>query len=86
MLIKQAKEVKFVEQNLEENFLSLSEKSPIKKGIKKAINNLKENVFCGEKIAKRLIPREYIQKYGVDNLWRYPLPEGVEISLFNCSK
>ena len=74
MLIKPAKEVKFVEQFLEDDFISLPEKHPIKKGIMRAINNLKVNVFCGEKIEKRLIPWEYLKKYGVDNLWWYPLP------------
>ena len=76
MLIKPAKEVKFVEQFLEDDFISLPEKHPIKKGIMRAINNLKVNVFCGEKIEKRLIPWKYLKKYGVDNLWWYPLPDG----------
>ncbi len=75
MLIKPAKEVKFAEEYLENNFLSLPDNNPIKKGIQKAIDKLKENVFCGERIEKRLIPREYIQKYLKDNLWWYPLPD-----------
>lgn len=49
---------------------------PIKKGIQKAIRDLKENAFCGERIEKRLIPEFYVKKYGIDNLWRYPLPDG----------
>ena len=40
------------------------------------VDNLKENAFRGEKIEKRLIPKEYIQKYDLDNLWRFSLPEG----------
>lgn len=76
MLIKPAKEVKFVERYFEDNFESLPENDPIKKGIQKVISRLKENVFFGEKIEKRLIPREYIQKYSIDNLWWCPLPEG----------
>ena len=76
MLRKPAKEVKFVEQHLEDYFLSLPEKSPIKKGIQKAINKLKENVFYGQTIEKKLIPKEYILKYGIDNLWWFPLPDG----------
>jgi|SRR3989338_5307524 len=76
MLIKPASEVKFIEQYLEDNFVSFPEKNPIKKGIQRAINRLKENVFCGERIEKRLIPKEYILKYDIDNLWWYPLPDG----------
>lgn len=76
MLIKPAKEVKFVEQHLENYFLALPDNSPIKKGIQKAITKLKENAFCGERIEKRRIPKEYIQKYRIDNLWWYPLPDG----------
>ena len=76
MLIRPAKEVKFIEQYLENQFLSLPENNPIKKGIQRAINDLKENIFCGEKIEKRLIPKEYIKKYAITNLWWYPLPEG----------
>lgn len=75
MLIKPAKEVKFIEQHLENYFLSLPDNNPIKKGIQKTISKLKENVFCGEQIEKRLIPKEYIQKYSIDNLWWYPLPD-----------
>src|SRR3989344_9519010 len=76
MLTKPAREVKFIQQHLEEYFVSLSENHPIKKGIQKAIDKLKENVFCGEKIEKRLIPKEYIRRYDIDNLWWYPLPDG----------
>ncbi len=76
MLIKPVKEVKFIEQDQEDYFLSLPDNHPIKKGILKAITKLKENSFCGERIEKRLIPRDYIQKYGIDNLWWYPLPDG----------
>ncbi len=75
MFVKPAKEVKFMQQSFEDHFISLSEKSPIKKGIQRAIANLKENAFCGEKIEKRLIPKEYITKYNLDNLWWYPLPD-----------
>lgn len=76
MLVKPAKEVKFIERYLEDNFISLPENNPVRKGIQKAINKLKENVFCGERIPKNLIPKEYIQKYAIDNLWWYPLPDG----------
>ena len=44
--------------------------------IKQALENIEENAFCGIQIPKRLIPREYIQKDGITNLWKYDLPRG----------
>lgn len=73
MFIKPANGVKFIEQYLENDFESLPDNNPIKKGIQKAIIDLKENVFCGERIEKRRIPKDYVKKYQIDNLWWYPL-------------
>lgn len=39
-----------------------------------AIDELEKNAFCGIQIPKRLIPKSYLQKYGIDNLWKYNLP------------
>lgn len=39
-------------------------------------DTLKENVFAGEAIPKRLIPRELRERCGITNLYRYRLPEG----------
>jgi len=44
--------------------------------INRALDDLEENAFCGIQIQKRLIPKTYIDKYGVDNLWKYDLPKG----------
>lgn len=41
--------------------------------IKYAIQELKKNPSCGFKIPKKLWPNEY-RKYGIDNLWKYALP------------
>ncbi|MDY6931179.1 MAG: hypothetical protein SVJ22_04610, partial [Halobacteriota archaeon] len=32
--------------------------------------------FCGIQIPKKLIPKTYIDKYEIDNLWKYDLPKG----------
>lgn len=37
---------------------------------------LLENIFAGELIEKRKIPRFYRERYGVNNLYRYAHPEG----------
>lgn len=67
---------------LEENFKKQLE--TLKKGdlseqelfrqLNLAFDNLKKNAFCGMQIPKRLIPKEYIKKYQIDNLWKYSLP------------
>ena len=42
--------------------------------IDRAIDDFKANPTCGIKIQKNLWPKEYIQKYGITNLWKYNLP------------
>ncbi len=74
-MIKPSK-VKFISDNLEKSFNSLDDNDPIKKSIKRAIKDLQNNAFFGIQIPKRLIPREYIIKYDVKNLWKYDLPKG----------
>lgn len=74
--IKSADKVIFADKGLEEAFNSLPENEPLKKSIRRAIENLKENAFCGERIRKELIPAPYMQKYKIDNLLWYPLPNG----------
>src|SRR3989344_6208921 len=74
-MIKQSKVV-FVSDELEKDFNELKDDDPIKKGMIRAIKDLKENSFCGIQIPKRLFPKEYIKKYGINNLWKYDLPNG----------
>ena len=76
MIGKPAKRVVFADDKLEKAFDSLTEDDWLKKAIKRAILDLKENSACGRRIKKEQIPKEYIQKYGIDNLWWYPLPNG----------
>lgn len=74
--IKPADGIIFADNKVEEAFNSLKEGDWLKKAIERAMNNLKQNVFSGEKIRKDLIPKEYVQKYNVDNLFWYNLPKG----------
>ena len=46
------------------------------KWIDRAITDLEDNSFCGVQVKKRLIPKIYVDKYGIDNLWKYDLPRG----------
>ena len=43
------------------------------RSIKQKIDFLKSNPFYGNNIPKALIPKEYIAKYNVKNLWRVEL-------------
>ena len=73
-------EIKFAEARLEKTLQNLkvskTEEEKLYKWIQRALADLKENAFCGIQLPKRLIPRIYISKYGIDNLWKYDLPKG----------
>ncbi len=36
-----------------------------------AFDMIAMNPFCGIQVPKRLIPKVYITKYGIDNLWKF---------------
>ncbi|MCK5624319.1 hypothetical protein KAI04_00575 [Candidatus Pacearchaeota archaeon] len=44
--------------------------------IDKATSDIRENVFCGRNVKKKLIPKKFSRKYGIDNLWIYNLRSG----------
>ncbi|MDP3727819.1 MAG: hypothetical protein Q8R18_00025 [bacterium] len=68
--------VVFISDELEKNFNELREDDPIKKGIVRAIKDLRVNAFSGIQVPKRLFPKEYVTKFGITNLWKYDLPNG----------
>jgi len=72
-LRKSANKVVFRDDKTETAFNSLGKNAPLKKSILMAIDKIKDNVFCGENIPKKQIPKEYTRKYGIDNLWWYQL-------------
>jgi Txe/YoeB family toxin of Txe-Axe toxin-antitoxin module len=60
---------------MEEEFQKINDEL-LKKQLEKALENLQENAFCGIQIPKRLIPRDYIKRFGnLTNLWKYNLPD-----------
>ena len=68
--------IQFANESVKKAFEKLEvEDSKLHKGIVRAFNDIENNVFCGIQIPKRLIPKEYIQKFGVKNLWKYNLPD-----------
>ena len=63
-----------LKQTLNELKNSTTEDKKLYKFINRALDDLEENAFCGIQIPKKLIPKEYLQKYGIDNCWKYNLP------------
>ena len=74
-MIKNSKII-FVNEKLERAFNNLEENDSLKKFLKRAIEDIKKNAFCGTRIPKKQIPQEYIKKYKINNLWKYDLPKG----------
>lgn len=73
-MIDKISEVIFANKKLEKDFQELRENDEIKKGIKKAIKDIKRNPFIGTQIPKKLIHKKYIKKYGTNNIWKYDFP------------
>lgn len=67
--------VVFVDETLEKSFNELNEVDPVKRALIRAVNTLQENAFAGRNVKKSLIPKSLIQKYGLNNLWIYNLPD-----------
>ncbi|MFH1821231.1 MAG: hypothetical protein ABH852_02150 [Methanobacteriota archaeon] len=71
--------VKFVDERIMRAYYSLERSDEAERGLFKrltrAFSDIEENAFCGIQIRKRLIPKMYLKKYGVDNLWKYDLPK-----------
>ena len=66
--------IKFIDNSLGDAFENLSKDDPIKKSLIRAITEIKENVYCGRQVKKKLIPKKLVQKYDINNLWIYNLP------------
>ncbi len=71
-------ETRFVEETIKESLDKLekgdSSKKELFRFINQALNNIEINAFCGIQISKKQIPKEYIKRYDVTNLWKYDLP------------
>jgi len=66
-------EVQFADEKVKKAFNELDDAS-LKSFIERAFLDIKKNPFCGIQIPKKLIPREYLLNYNVQNLWKYNLP------------
>lgn len=66
----------FTSIDLHNYYSSLGKNHKHRKWIKAMREILSENMLIGEKIRKNRMPRDYIRKYNVSNLYRYAHPEG----------
>ena len=71
--------VYFADEHLKEAYqkiLSSPEYLWLGRAIDRTIERLEHDAFSGTQVPKRLIPVEYIQSYGIKNLWKCNLPHG----------
>jgi hypothetical protein len=66
--------VKFIDEDLEKAFNSLSDNDSIKKALIRAIQAIREDFQAGEYIPKHKIPEAYLEKYKINNVRVYDLP------------
>jgi len=78
--MKLPSQIRFASEKLRKRFYELeegnSEEKELFRIINKVFDNLEENAFSGVQISKKLIPKEYLEKFGVNNVWKYNLPKG----------
>lgn len=78
--MKLPSKIRFVDDKIKKAFEELEksdfEDKQLYKYLVQAFENLEENSFSGIQIPKKLIPKDYLAKYGVDNVWKYDLPKG----------
>ena len=66
----------FLSDELVQRLRKLGSEHKITKWIKDMQEVLRENMYAGELIRKSQIPKQYVERYGVNNLYRYGHPEG----------
>lgn len=76
MFMKLPSKIVFINDHVEKSFNDLNKKGKIYKSLSKAFQTIENNAFSGIQIPKKLIPRNYLKKYGIHNLWKYNLPDG----------
>ncbi|MEK6932329.1 MAG: hypothetical protein AABW56_00875 [Nanoarchaeota archaeon] len=82
-------QVYFADEKIKKAYLKLKDSKTedlmLYKWVSRAIDDLEKDAFCGISVSKHLIPKIYLQKYNIDNLWKYDLPKGWRL-LYSISK
>lgn len=72
--------VAFGDESIRKAFLELKsgrfEDKKVAGYIQKAIDELAKNPFAGVAVPRKLWPKEYIKKFGINNLRKYDLSDG----------
>ncbi|MDD1693186.1 MAG: hypothetical protein LUQ71_00530 [Methanoregula sp.] len=65
----------FIDDPVKQSFFQLrsgrTEEKEIHDQLNAAFDIIANDPFCGIQVPKRLIPKVYLTKYGIDNLWKY---------------
>ncbi|MFH1452143.1 MAG: hypothetical protein ABIF88_03140 [archaeon] len=67
--------IRFADENIKKDFEKLKVRDEkLLRHLINAIENIKEDPSCGIKISHKLIPKEWLKKYSITNLYKYNLP------------
>lgn len=87
--MKLPSKIRFIDKNLLESFEKLrdlkGDEKKLYEFLVRAFEDIENNAFCGIQIPKKLIPKEYVKKYGVKNPWKCNFPNCLEIAIFGRS-
>ena len=61
----------FLSKDLQDYLAGVTDEDKIKKWVEDMTDVLKENMYSGDIIGKKLIPNYYFALYGVNNLYHY---------------
>lgn len=74
------KGIAFIDPSLKKAFEELAkgkyEEQQLAGFLNRAIEDLKQNPLCGIRVPSDQWPKEYVQKYRINNLRKYDLPNG----------
>jgi hypothetical protein len=74
-MIKPSDNVIFADENVKAAWKKLEIEDPeLYKHLIRAKEDIMKNAFCGIQLSRDLMPKDWIQKYKIKNLWKYNLP------------
>jgi len=67
--------LRYADERIKESFEKLRLRDEkFLRHLKNALENIREDPVCGIKIPLRLIPKDWMKKYSINNLYKYNLP------------
>lgn len=67
--------LRYADEKIKKDLEKLEKKdSDFYNHVKNALRNIRDDPVCGIKLSNKLIPRIWIKKYGINNLYKYNLP------------